>query len=178
MEREGEFEFDFSKSSSYLKLDDKNKRLPQSAKLVDFVVELRNELHLIEIKDPSCAPKKPDAAAQKAISEERERFVKKMQNDELIANELTPKARDSYCILHLMKRDQKPMFYTVLLGSKELTLDPALLMNFQERLSKRLQHEMDEPWARPYVEGCAVVTEETWPDVFHEFPMKRVPQGA
>lgn len=175
MEREGEFEFDFSSSKMCLKLDDKNKKIPQGAQLVDFVIEDDDRTYLIEIKDPSCAPKKTGEAAQKAIENERLKFLKKIQNDELITVELTPKARDSYCILHLMGQDQKSMFYTVLLGAKELKLDPALLMNFQERLNKRLLQEMDEPWSRPYVKGCAVVTEDTWHDIFPQFPMKRVP---
>ena len=174
MEREGEFEFDFSESRKVEKLDDKNKQLPQGMQLVDFVVDHGRKFLLIEVKDPSCCPK-GGVSAQKAIEKQRIEFVAKMQNDDLIANELTPKARDSYCMLHLMHRDTKPMLFVFFLGAKELQLDPALILNFQERLRNRLHQETDVPWARKYVEDCVVVTETTWADVLPEYPMSRVP---
>ena len=174
MMREGEFEFDFSSAQKADKLDDKHKALPQGMQLVDFVVDEGHQLVLIEIKDPSCKAKGGPAAAS-AIERQRAEFVRRINNDELIAHELTPKARDSYCLLHLMKLDTKPMLYVVFLGAEELQLDYAALVSMQERLAMRLRKEMELAWARPYMAGCLVVTEKTWATAFPAYPMARVP---
>jgi hypothetical protein len=108
------------------------------------------------------------------LERDRANFVKKVQNDTLIAQELTPKARDSYSYLHLMKRDGKPKIYAFLLGADKLTLDPALLLGFKDRLLSRLRQEADQPWERHYVSDCLVLTEKTWALAFPQYPMTRV----
>jgi hypothetical protein len=142
---------------------------------VDFVVEEDHRLLMIEVKDPSCKPKGVNVAAETALVKSRAEFVKKVQNDTLIAQELTPKARDSYSYLHLMKRDDKPILYAFLLGAEKLTLDAALLMGFKDRLLARLRQETDQPWMRQYVTDCVVLTEQTWSLAFPQYPLSRVP---
>lgn len=172
-EREGEFEFDFSAATKVAKLDDPRKRRPEGMQLVDFVVEEERRLIMIEIKDPSCKAKGGNIGAETAIAKSRSDFVNKVQNDTLIAQELTPKARDSYTYLHLMKRDSKPILYVFLLGADKLTLDPALLLGFKDRLFARLRQESDQPWTRHYVSDCLVLTETTWPQAFPQYPLTR-----
>lgn len=174
-EREGELEFDFSDATGVAKLDDPAKPRPEGMQLVDFVVEEDRRLLMIEVKDPSCKAKGGNAAAEAALIKSRAEFVRKVQNDTLIAQELTPKARDSYSYLHLMKRDDKLILYVFLLGADKLTLDDALLMNFKERLLARLRKEADQPWIRRYVTDCLVLTESTWHLAFPQYPLTRIP---
>jgi hypothetical protein len=171
--REGEFEFDFTTAKIVEKLDDPTKQRPEGMKLVDFVIEEERRLVMIEIKDPSCKAKGGNPAAEATMEKSRADFSKKVQNDTLIAQELTPKARDSYSYLHLMKRDGKPVLYAFLLGADRLSLDPALLLGFKDRLLARLRQEADEPWTRHYVTDCVVLTEQTWALAFPQYPLAR-----
>lgn len=172
--REGELEFDFSAAEKIEKLDDPGKPLPSGMALVDFVIEEDRRLVMVEIKDPSCSSTGTNPAAEAALEKERTKFIKKVQDNSLIAQELTPKARDSYSYLHLMKRDGKPIVYAFLLGADKLTLDPALLLTFKDRLLSRLRQEADKPWERHYVTDCVVLTEKTWALAFPQYPMTRV----
>lgn len=173
-EREGEFEFDFTAAKRVEKLDEPTKQLPAGMMLVDFVIEEERRLVMIEVKDPSCEAKGGTPAAIEAMERERVKFVKKIENDTLIAQELTPKARDSYSYLHLMKRDSKPILYAFLLGADKLALDPALLLGFKDRLLARLRQESDHPWERHYVTDCVVLTENTWSLAFPKYPLARI----
>jgi hypothetical protein len=162
---EGELQFDFTGAVCVDRLDEQGKPLPQGMALVDIVVEEATRCLLIEIKDPS----------QKPVPEtERIKFANKMQNNELINLELTPKARDSYGFLHLMKRDNHPMIFVVVLGVESVSLDSALLVTFKDRLLRRIRQETDIPWHRQYVKDCVVVKVTDWATCFPEYPMKRV----
>lgn len=173
--REAELEFDFSAAQTVEKLDDPSGLKPHGMQLVDFVVEDSRRLVMLEVKDPSCNPKGSDAKAQAALERSRVEFVKKVTNDTLIAHELAPKARDSYTWLHLMKRDTKPILYVFLLGTDAISIDPALLLGFKDRLLARLRRETTQPWARHYVTDCLVLTEGTWVKAFPQYPLARTP---
>jgi len=138
--REGELEFDFSAAKQAEKLDDKGKKLPEGMKFVDFVIEEEHGLIMLEIKDPSCQAKGGDAKAEAAMQKQREEFIIKLHKDDWIAQDLTPKARDSYTFLHLMERDAKPIVYVLLIGSEKSPLEPALLATFKDRLLAKVRH--------------------------------------
>jgi hypothetical protein len=142
---EGGRRFDFSNARNAEKLDAPGKRIPHGMSFVDFVVETDEETWLIEVKDP---PKNAIAAS------EREKFLSSLQGDALINQHLVPKCRDSYTFLHLMRRDERPFLYFVLLG---LGSEAALMLGLKDRLLKRLRQESDMPWARRYVRDCIVV---------------------
>ena len=162
--QEGDLTFSFRDAARADRLDEQGAGPePEGMKLVDFVVERRDDVLLIEVKDPS----HPRASAK-----ERTRFSRKMQNDKLIHEELMPKARDSYTFLHLMERDTKRFLFVVLLGLETLD-DKALLVSFKERLLARLRKEAGEPWRRFYVSDCLVLTLETWPDYFPRYSVSR-----
>jgi hypothetical protein len=97
----------------------------------------------------------------------------KIQDRTLIAQELTPKARNSYSLLHLMQRDDKPMLYVFLLGAAKISIDPPLLLIMKERLLESLRQELDQPWARQYITDCLVLTETTWAHAFPAYPLLR-----
>jgi hypothetical protein len=108
------------------------------------------------------------------MKKQREEFIKKLHRDDWIAEELTPKARDSYTFLHLMARDGKPIIYVLLIGSEKLSLEPALLSAFKDRLLARLRHEAEQPWVRQYIQDCVVLTENSWLDIFPSYSLSRL----
>jgi hypothetical protein len=162
---EGSLRLDFSGCLNAEHFDQQGQERPEGMKAVDYVVEETERLLLVELKDPS-DPQTPPA--------EREKFLERMKTKEMIYHELVPKARDSYCYLHLMKRDSKPCVYLVCIGSESLSLDPALLMNFKGRLLARLKQETDEPWVREYVGDCIVVTIQNWATYFPKYKIARI----
>lgn len=163
--QEGELQLEFVGVGRVERLDARGQPKPHGMALVDFAVEESSQTLLIEIKDPS----------QVGVPEEqRKKFIKKMQEQTLIHEELVPKARDSYAFLHLMERDAKPFLYIVILGLDQLSLDPVLLISFKDRLLKRLRHEGREPWSRHYVKDCVVATPGTWPKQFPGYSLTRI----
>ena len=166
--------FDFL-NSQIERLDDKGKSQPQGMQLVDFLIEEPLRFLMIEVKDPSCKPKGNDDKALAGLISERQKFISKIKNGELIKQELVPKARDSYTYLHLMKRDNKPILFVFVLGVDELPLDDASLVQFKSDLLKRLRQETDQPWARRYVDDCLVLTEKSWPLAFPQYTLARIP---
>ena len=171
--REGELEFDFLNAQSE-RLDGK-KPEPHGLQLVDFLVEEPDRLIMIEIKDPSCKPKGNDDKAMAGINSQRQKFVTKINNGELINHELAPKARDSYTYIHLMTRDVKPILYVFVLGADALSLDDASLIQLRQDLLARLRQEAEQPWARRYVQDCLVLTEKTWHLAFPQYALARIP---
>jgi len=165
--QEGELVFDFS-AISVEKLDQQGVSKPEGMSFVDLVVEESDKIFLIEVKDPS---------QQGTPEENREKFLKDLEQDDLINRKLVPKARDSYTYLHLMERDNKPFIFVLLLGLDALELerdiDEALLLPFQERLLKRIRKEAAKPWKRKYIKDCIVVTTEKWPKYFPNYTIVR-----
>jgi hypothetical protein len=162
--KEGELVFQFHGARKVEKLDEEGTPKPSGMKLVDFVVEEDNRTLLIEIKDPS-ASMVPD--------QQRERYARKFSGNELISDQLVPKARSSYTYLHLMKRDSKPFLYVVVFGLERFPNEKALLMGFKDRLLQRIRHECKEPWKRQYIKDCLVVTLDSWNEFFKNYPLIR-----
>lgn len=165
MAQEGEIALDFSSAANYFKLDEQGVARPEGMKLVDFVVEGEDRILLVEIKDAS------DAGT---TEKDRLTFARKLQTKQLVNESLTPKARDSYCYLHLMEQDKKPCLLVFLLGLEALNTEPALLMGLRERLLRRVRQESDQPWVRRYVSDCVVVGLDGWNKVFPMYPAARV----
>ena len=172
--REGELEFDFLDVLSE-RLDDKQKPQPHGLQLVDFIIEEPKRILMVEIKDPSCKPKGNDEKALAGIKSQRQQFVTKINNGELINHELVPKARDSYTYLHLMERCDKPILYVFVLGAEKLVIDvPNFLVEFKRELLARLRQEAEQPWAIRYVSDCLVLTEKTWLETFPQYTLARI----
>jgi hypothetical protein len=151
--REGELVFDFSGCINAQRLDRRGVQIPVGMSFVDFVVEQDKQILLIEIKDPSHS---------RATEKARQEFIRQLSGNELIANHLVPKCRDSYTYLHLMEQDTKPFLYIVLIAIEEDSPAPPLLLALKERLIQRLRHEAEHPWHKHYVEDCTVFNIRTW----------------
>jgi hypothetical protein len=169
MAQEGEIALDFSNAASHFKLDEQGVARPEGMKLVDFVVEDEHRILLVEVKDVS------DAGT---TEKDRQDFARKLRANQLVNESLTPKARDSYCYLHLMAQDNKPCLLVFLLGLDALNTEPALLMGLRERLLQRIRRESDQPWVRRYVSDCVVVGLDGWNKVFPMYPASRVAAAA
>ncbi len=168
--KEKELEFTFSNQLKWEELDKQGVPLPEKMCLVDLVIERTDDVLLVEIKDPSHSGMNQD---------QRNAYLQKMKNKELIHQGLVPKVRDSYSFMHLMERDDKPFIYVVLLGLCKYTAlqQAGLLGTFKDRLLGRIKQEAVTPWARNYVKDCVVLTLAQWNTnkYFSQFPVTRVP---
>lgn len=171
-EKNAELLFSFPDDLNWSELDKQGVKLPVQMKFVDLVIERETDVLLVEIKDPSIS-----TSPQK----ERNSYLKRLQNNSVLTQELTPKARDSYVYLHLMERDNKPFKFIVLLGLD--AFDPerqkALMFGFKDRLLADIREESFEAWKRRHISDCVVLSVESWNQQFPEWQIRReIPVGA
>lgn len=170
-EENAELLFQFPDEVELDELDKQNVKLPVRMKLVDLVIERESDVLLIEIKDPSHS-KSPD--------KERNSYLKRLLDNSVLAQDLTPKARDSYSYLHLMERDGKPFKYIVLVGldAFESVQQKAVLTGFKDRLLADIRCESYEPWKRKHITDCVVLSVESWNKSFPQWPLTRQADAA
>ena len=138
-EPNADLEFSFPDELDWEELDRQGVKLPVQMKFVDLVIERDNDILLVEIKDPS----------NKSVPvEERQNYFKRLSDNSILSQELTPKARGSYTFLHLMERDAKPFKYVVLLGLDAFNPEPT------EGTSHRIQGSA--PGRHPMRDGHAL----------------------
>lgn len=177
-EQTAELLFNFPDGLSWSELDKQGVKLPVRMKFVDLVIERDTDILLVEIKDPSHS-RSPD--------KERNTYLKRLSDNSILTQELTPKARDSYLYLHLMERDGKPFKYVVLLGLD--AFDPehqkAIMFGFKDRLLADIREESFEAWKRKHIADCLVLSVESWNKYFPDWPLRReapakamVPEGV
>ena len=170
-EENAELLFEFPDEVEWDELDKQGVKLPVRMKFVDLVIERDADVLLVEIKDPSHS-KSPD--------KEQNSYLKRLSDNSVLTQELTPKARDSYSFLHLMERDGKPFKYIVLIGLD--TFDPsqqkAVLAGFKDRLMADIRCEAYEAWKRKHIADCAVLSVETWNKNFPKWPVTRLAAAA
>lgn len=165
-EENAELLFEFPDEVKWDELDKQGVRLPVRMKFVDLVIEREADILLVEIKDPSHS-KSPD--------KERNSYLKRLSDNSVLTQELTPKARDSYTFLHLMERDSKPFKYIVLVGLDAFDSEQqkAVLTGFKDRLMADIRCECYESWKRKHIDNCAVLSVETWNKTFSDWPVTR-----
>jgi len=147
--QEGELEFTFGNAWRAEQFDRPGVGWPKGVMPVDFIAEGRDEIVLLEVKDPS---------ASGATLTEQQRFAHDMQTKALAHQGLVPKARSSYGFLHLMARDTKPMRFVVVIGIENLSIQPPLLEHLADRLRRRVKTEVSKPWKREYLSACTAVS--------------------
>lgn len=170
-ETNADLEFSFPDDLVWEELDRQGVKLPVQMKFVDLVIERDDDVLLVEIKDPS---------NQRAQVKEQKAYFKRLSDNSVLTQELTPKARCSYTFLHLMERDAKPFKYVVLLGLD--AFDPeqqkALLTGFKDRLLADIRCETDTPWRRQHITDCVVLSVDIWNKTFADWPVTRVAAAA
>ena len=165
-EENAELLFSFPDGLSWSELDKQGVKRPVQMKLVDLVIERENDVLLVEIKDPSIST---------CPEKERNSYLKRLENNSVLSQELTPKARGSYLYLHLMERDSKPFKYVVLLGLDAFDSDrqKALMFGFKDRLLADIREESFEAWKRKHIADCVVLSVESWNQQFPEWQVRR-----
>lgn len=149
---EGELEFDFPAAIQAMKFDDGGHGLSHCMKAVDFIVELADRYLFVEVKDP---------ADTKATPERQATFETKLKSGAL-CKALTGKLRDSLLYRWAAERLDKPVFYLVLL-ELPLPLDPAAYVTLNDALMVELPTKnLPTTWARPLVQGAAVLNMAQW----------------
>ena len=130
-EKGADLQFNFPHGLDWEELDKQGVKLPEGMKLVDLVIEREQDLLLVEIKDPSHS---------RSPEKERKCYFKRLKNNSILTEELTPKARNSYVYLHLMERDCKPFKYVVLIGLEVFKPieQKALLAGFKDQSDKAI----------------------------------------
>ncbi len=177
-EETAELLFNFPDDLSWSELDKQGVKLPVRMKFVDLVIERDKDILLVEIKDPSHSRSK---------DKDRNAYLKRLSDNSILTQELTPKARDSYLYLHLMERDHKPFKYVVLLGLDAFApgVQKGLLGPFKGRLLADIREESFEAWKRRHIADCMVLSVESWNKYFPDWPLRReapaeamVPEGV
>lgn len=165
-EENAELLFSFPDELNWREPDKQGVKLPVRMKFVDLVIERETDVLLVEIKDPSIST---------SPEKERNSYLKRLQNNSVLSQELTPKARDSYIYLHLMERDNKPFKYVVLLGldAFDPALQKALMFGFKDRLMADIREESFEAWKRKHIADCVVLSVESWNQQFPEWQVRR-----
>lgn len=165
-EATAELLFDFPDELNWSELDKQGVKLPVRMKFVDLIIEREKDILLIEIKDPSHSRSK---------DKERNTYLKRLTDNSVLTQELTPKARDSYLYLHLMERDSKPFKYIVLLGldAFDPVIQKAVMTGFKDRLQADVREESFEAWKRKHIADCAVLSVESWNQQFPNWLVRR-----
>lgn len=163
--------FDFPEGLTWSELDKQGVKLPVKMKFVDLVIERERDILLVEIKDPSHS---------QCQDKERNAYLKRLSDNSVLTQELTPKARDSYLYLHLMERDSKPFKYVVLLGLDAFApaIQKGLLGPFKGRLLADIREESFEAWKRKHIADCAVLSVDSWNQQFPMWPVRREPTAT
>lgn len=164
---EKELVFNFPDELTWNELDVQGRKIPKGMALVDLVIERESDCLLVEIKDPSNS-----AAPEK----ERNNYLKRLQNNSVLEEELVPKVRDSYTYEHLMERDHKPFVYIVLIGldSFSQSVQTGLLSTFGDRLHNAIKNESDTPWIREHISQCTVLSIPMWNRWFKDWQVSRL----
>jgi len=170
-EPDADLEFSFPEDLVWDELDRQGVKLPVQMKFVDLVIERDEDILLVEIKDPS----NKDVPVS-----ERASYFRRLSDNSILTQELTPKVRGSYTFLHLMERDAKPFKYVVLLGLDAFNpaQQQALLTGFKDRLLADIRCETDMPWRRQHIADCVVLSVNIWNKIFADWPVTRVSAAA
>lgn len=160
---EDDLEFNFSDALSAIKFDDDEHKLSHCMKAVDFVVELPNAYLFVEVKDP-CHPK--------AYPQATEGFKVKVTNGKL-QEEIVKKFRDSFVYRWAENKLGKPIHFLSL-----ITLEEALLKNFQDELHRNLPFAGPTRWSRQIVASCHVLNVEAWNRNFPKWTVRRLSEVA
>jgi len=162
--REGILEITLPVATKGSKFDDCHHGLSHCMKAVDFIVEEKNRIIFIEIKNPE---------HPSATIEAKETFFEELCSGK-VNDILVQKYRDSFIYLWAEEKLTKPVVYWVLIASKNI--DPAMLLHKTEELKRKIPLEGPKSgaWKRQIVVGCAMFNHETWKQHLPKFPVRSV----
>ncbi len=151
---EGNLRITLPRVVHWRKLDDPATHglLHRHMKAVDFVVEMRDRMLFLEVKDPE----HPEAPADRS-----EGFIRRFLDTEL-DTDLVRKFRDSLLYEWACEQVDKPIHYWIVVAIERLA-DPALSSRSDD-LSRKLPVAKAVPdrWRRRIVEDCRVFNIRSW----------------
>jgi len=161
---EGNLRIEFPSTVRAWKFDDGEVHgLSHCMKAVDFVVEERDRISFIELKDPD---------HPRATNESREKFVNDIQSGKL-DEELKYKFRDTFLYRWASGKGYRKIHYWVIIAMEDLLASD--LMRRGESLRRKLPVGVDlVGWTRPIADDCIVFNYETWNRYHEHFPLSRV----
>jgi hypothetical protein len=166
---EQDLSFDFSKAQRAYKLDDNAYHgMSHFFKSVDFIVETKEQLWLVEVKDPENS-RIPDHLKLK----EQQDFLQKMQSQSLFTHELFPKLRDSLIYLGMDTGvAEKPLRYLTLIGITNLDAAQlgGLAMSFRQQ--QWLSGRKGQGWRKGF--DVHFFNVEQWNKSLPHFPVTRL----
>ncbi len=160
---EGDLKFDFSNALNCRKFDSEDHGLSHCMKAVDFIVELRDRILFVEVKDPQ-HPRSP--------STEIAKFERKLRSNRLIREELVPKCRDSFLYEYAMENITKPIYFLVLIALTTLT-EPDIISQ-KNNLKQHILVDGVSRWKRQLIHDCFIFTIASWNRNLSQFPVTRV----
>lgn len=163
---EDDLEFNFTDAKSVRKFDDKNHGLlNHGMSAVDFIIELDQAYLFVEVKDPS-NPKGDncnlEADKNKLTSTSRDY----RENMKLC---LQKKFRDTFIYFWAENHDEKPIHFLSV-----ITLEQALLNNFEKNLKDVLPIKTAPSWKKQLVNTCAVLNIDSWNRNFPKWQIQRI----
>ena len=162
--QEDDLEFNFSDAIDAIKFDDQEHALAHCMKAVDFIVELSEVYIFVEVKDPS----HPQALVHNDVAEFQEKTTSGKLREDLVK-----KFRDSFVYRWAEEKLEKPIHYLSL-----ITIEEALLSNFQDDLQQHLPFSGPARWARPIVRSCHAINIEAWNRNFPKWPVRRLSEAT
>jgi hypothetical protein len=158
--------FDFSDAIDGFDFDQMNPALPNyhgigAMHRVDFVVELRDAILFVEVKDPSHPSARPEGL---------ESFFAELRDDTL-GTTFANKFVDSFFYRWAEDRIDKPIHYVSL-----VTLEVGLLPNLLDQIKKRLP-PIGKPvprWRRAVLASCLLFNIATWNENFPKWQVRRL----
>lgn len=160
--QEGNLQIELPEHANGRQFDGPEHGLSHCMKAVDWIVELRDFIYFIEVKDL-------DSMGARAHSD-KNRFLQELERGRRDSG-FIGKFRDSF--LHEWASDKidRPIIYLVVIACS--ALDKAMLLNRTNALQRNLPAGLPVGWNKPLAEACLVFNIETWNDKFPEFPLAR-----
>ena len=132
---------------------------------VDFVVEFKEAIVFVEIKDPGNPKAQPEGLAK---------FFAEL-SDGTLSGTFASKFIDSFLYRWAEDKVNKPIHYLSL-----VTLETPLLLNLSDEITRKLP-PMGKPvprWKRTLLGNCKVFNIETWNENFPKWPVTRLRAGS
>jgi len=165
--KEGDIQITPRRGIRMRKFDDASHGLTHCMKAVDFILESRNQILFIEIKDPD----NPQAG-----SANRDKFIEGFASGNIDAD-LVYKCRDSFLYQWASGGVQKPVHYLVLIAVDNLT--KADLLTRTDALKRKiplLAHAQGR-WKRAPIADCAVFNIQTWNEHITSCAVRRISES-
>lgn len=141
--------------------------LTHCMKAVDFILETRDKVLFVEIKDPGNPRAKPAS---------RDKFIGEFASGNLDAD-LVYKCRDSFLYEWALGGIQKPVHYLVLIAIENLTKTELLTRTDALRRKIPLLGQTGGRWKRAPIANCAVFNLKTWNEYMTGCPARRISES-